>query len=97
MAPAGGCGLAGPRQACCCRKFFKPDPGDINSNVVWLIHSDRLRLIATSTFSCAALHLFWLMLASYDKMLASCDKLPRRRGHEVAAVSEVFVFRRDHF
>ena len=57
---------------------------------VWLIRSDRLRLIATSTFSCSALHLFWMMLAS-------CDKLPRRRGHEVAAVGGVFVFRRDHF
>jgi hypothetical protein len=93
MASAGGGRLAGPRQACCIkfpREISKPDPGDIDRNEVGLIRSDRLRLIATSTFSCAALHLFWMMLASCDKMLAGCDKLPRHREHEVAAVGCAF-------
>jgi hypothetical protein len=71
-------------------KISKRDPGDIDRNEVWVIHGDRLRLIATSTFSYSALHLFWMMLGS-------CDKLPRHRGHEVASVGGVFLFRLHHF
>jgi hypothetical protein len=65
-------------------KISKTDPSDIGRNEVWLIHSDQLRLIATPTFSCSALHLFWMTLGS-------CDKLPRHRGHGVAAVGGVFL------
>jgi hypothetical protein len=37
--------LAGPR-AGLLQKISKPDPGDIDSHEVGLIHGDRLRLIA---------------------------------------------------
>jgi len=45
MVSAGGRPV-GPPPAGPLRKISKPDPGDIGSHEVGLIHSDRLRLIA---------------------------------------------------
>jgi hypothetical protein len=95
MASAGGGRLAGPGRPvaenfpACCRKISQPDPGDIGGHQVSLIRS----------IDCCHRDIYFFLRrsASFLEMLASCDKLPRRRGHEVAAVGEVFVFRRDHF
>jgi len=56
------------------QKISKPDPGDIGSDEVALIHCDRLRRIA-------GVCLFLLRTASFLNDAGSCDKLPRHRGH----------------